>query len=500
MVKSMEPPANHVLLSVFGHTDVGMQRSGNEDSFLIADLTTGKIQDGVEANAQAIGSKGALLVVSDGMGGAVAGEIASELAVTTVKESLLEMPLDFQAPDKLRTSAEVANERIWNHARQNPELTGMGATLTAVLVQDTVAYIAQVGDSRAYLVRGERIKQLTKDQSLVQMLLDSGAITPEQAASVPQNVIMQALGTQPQVKVAMSAVKLCKNDHLLLCSDGLSNKIRAEEMSEVVKQATNLTAACSHLIETANGRGGEDNITVIIAKFDGAALHSASESNTITGSFLAITDPAEEIIGQSDVVTAPLGSEPPAASDDDIISEDLSAFADAASISYPATQRLDASALSGLDEAPTTRLSNPMMEGEADGAEPITTARITPQRKSYAPIALFTLLALALVAAAAYFYYLYFLKARPAPTPAPVVEEQQSQTPDDEQKPPPSGQPDSQPTTPTESQPETTAPASPSVPPQSTPEAKPPSENPDKASGEPGAEGSKPANSNTSNQ
>ena len=161
----------------------------------------------------------------------------------------------------------------------------MGATVTAALVHGPVIYIAQVGDSRAYLIRGSQIKQLTKDQSLAQMLIDSGAILPEQAASVPQNVIMQALGTQPTVKVAMTTVQLCRNDCLLLCSDGLSNKIQPGEMKQSVEQKDDLSAACRWLIDTANERGGEDNITVVIARFDGEALGSASEVKSITGSF-----------------------------------------------------------------------------------------------------------------------------------------------------------------------------------------------------------------------
>ena len=109
--------------------------------------------------------------------------------------------------------------------RTIPRCPAWARPLTAVLVQDTTAYVAQVGDSRAYLIRGPQIKQLTKDQSLVQMLVDSGAITADQMDSVPQNVIMQALGTQPAVKVAMTAVQLCRNDCVVICSDGLSNKV-----------------------------------------------------------------------------------------------------------------------------------------------------------------------------------------------------------------------------------------------------------------------------------
>src|SRR5947208_3520410 len=147
---------NNVLVSVSAGTDVGMHRSGNEDSFLVADLNTGNVRLGSDMNTYDVGERGSLMVVSDGMGGAAAGEIASELAVTTLSESLMEMPTDLVISERLKIATEIANERIWNHAQENPELTGMGATLTAVPVQGTAAYIAQVGDSRAYLVRGER--------------------------------------------------------------------------------------------------------------------------------------------------------------------------------------------------------------------------------------------------------------------------------------------------------------------------------------------------------
>jgi PPM family protein phosphatase len=281
----MSAPASDILVSVFARTDTGMRRPANEDAFLVADLTTGRVGLGPEVTNHRIGERGSLMVVSDGMGGAAAGEIASEMAVKEIREALMtsaELP---DGCDQLREATKIANERIWSYANQNPQLAGMGATLTAVLVQTTSAYIAQVGDSRAYLIRGSQIKQLTKDQSLAQLLVDSGAIGPDQASSVPQNVIMQALGTSPTVDVAMAVVELCRNDQLVVCSDGLSNKVTAEEIRNTVEQARDLTSACRNLIEIANERGGEDNITVIAARFDGEALHSAAQSNSITGSF-----------------------------------------------------------------------------------------------------------------------------------------------------------------------------------------------------------------------
>ena len=272
-----------ISVTLFAKTDTGMQRPGNEDSFIVADLTSGTSGLGSEVSTHTIGDRGSLMVVSDGMGGAAAGEVASEMAVNAICEALMKAPPDDDICKKLNTAVETANEQIWNHAKQNVQLSGMGATLTAVLLSAQYAYIAQVGDSRAYLVRGDRIKQLTKDQSLVQLLLESGAIEPDQAASVPHNVIMQALGTSPTVSAAMCVTELRKNDLLILCSDGLSNKLTDDEIREIASQSGSLSEACQRMIELANDRGGEDNITVVIAKFDGERLHSATQRDSITG-------------------------------------------------------------------------------------------------------------------------------------------------------------------------------------------------------------------------
>jgi serine/threonine protein phosphatase PrpC len=274
---------------VFARTDTGIQRAGNEDAFLVADLTTGNLGLGAKMSTHRIGERGSLMVVSDGMGGAAAGEIASSMAVKIIREALTK-PRSEDICAQLRHATETANERIWEYAKENRKLTGMGATLTAVLIHETSAYIAQVGDSRAYLIRGDQGKQLTKDQSLVQMLLDSGAIKPEEASSVAQNVIMQALGTSPTVDVAITSVELCRDDLLLVCTDGLSNKVAPEEMRDALRHSESLNAACRRLVELANERGGEDNITVIAARFDGDALHSAAQSNSITGSFKVLND------------------------------------------------------------------------------------------------------------------------------------------------------------------------------------------------------------------
>jgi len=281
----MSATPDKVEVSVSARTDTGMVRDGNEDAFMIADLTSGNLGLGPDMKTHKIGARGSLLVVSDGMGGAAAGEVASEIAVKSVREALMQVPADLDVCDQLKTATQKANAEIWNYAEQNPQYKGMGATLTAVLIQQAKAYIAQIGDSRAYLVRGDSIKQLTKDQSFVQSLIDSGAISADQADSFPQNIITQALGIRNDLEVAISSVELVQDDTLIVCSDGLSQKVKDADMVNLVQQTTDLTALCRNLVALANERGGEDNITVIAAKFAGELLHSAAGSNSITRSF-----------------------------------------------------------------------------------------------------------------------------------------------------------------------------------------------------------------------
>ncbi|HJQ71131.1 MAG TPA: Stp1/IreP family PP2C-type Ser/Thr phosphatase [Blastocatellia bacterium] len=451
---------SNVLVSVFARTDIGMQRSGNEDAFMVADLTTGNVGLGPDMSTHPVGARGSLMVVSDGMGGAVAGEIASEMAVTSIRESLMDMPTDLSVSERLKMATEVANEKIWEHAQQNPELSGMGATVTAVLVQGTTAYIGQVGDSRAYLVRGDQIKQLTKDQSLAQMLIDSGAITPEQISSVPQNVIMQALGTQPTVKVALTAVELFRNDFLLICSDGLSNKIQSAEMREMAQSSADLTAACRKLVEIANERGGEDNITVIIAKFDGEALQTGTDSSSITGSFKAINqdyygdrgqaaaNPADHRASVTTQLASPIPPTPPdketttlvmAALPSSVNFEDQDAASGAEEVSISDRTPLEHTP---MQQAPASE-PPPAESHLAQPAEPQlpVTARLgaqaataAPRRKSYAGVVLIGLLSVILILAAGYFYYQYYWKPQHQPKPAPE-QQQEGAAPEQEMTP-----------------------------------------------------------------
>jgi protein phosphatase len=424
---------NDVFVSLWALTDVGMQRAGNEDSFLVVDLTSKTAGLNSKTTEHKIGERGSLLVVSDGMGGAAAGEIASEMAVNTLHELLESDPTDNDVSERLRRATEAANERIWYHAQNNPEMTGMGATVTAALVLGDRAHIAQVGDSRAYLIRGSRIKQITKDQSLAQMLIEFGAIKPDQINSVPQNVIMQALGTQPDVKVAMTTVRLSANDCLLLCSDGLSNKLEQDEMRSFVESAKELEQACKQMIETANQRGGEDNITVVVARFTGKGLDTGPPENSITASLQHVSPDffAQKLVE----VAIASGAEPaetaPAPEDDRSMADPGSpetSIVDSDAITSPIIHPAAVAAVRAEEEEDQVSSDAPTesLDAEKDSNEnpQELTAKPSLPRKSYGFIWVIALISLLLVLATAYFFYSLYLRPKRVPTgpePSPSV-------------------------------------------------------------------------------
>ncbi len=303
-------------LALYAQTDVGMVRSGNEDNFLILDLSTGKSWTATDEEPQDLltytqGYYGTLLAVSDGMGGALAGEVASRMAVETVRDRMLQL----QAHDtygkmpfheRMRLAVEEANLVIHADGQTNQLHRGLGATFTSVAINGDNLYFAQVGDSRAYLIRQGQICRVTKDQSLVQQLIDAGQITEEEAETHSyRNVILQALGAHNNVNVEVNSVHLCQLDTLLLCSDGLSGKIHANEIAEIVNEASDFKSACQALINLANERGGEDNITVIIVQFSGSGL--PIPNGTIEPKSLARSpDTPTEISWNSGATTDPL--------------------------------------------------------------------------------------------------------------------------------------------------------------------------------------------------
>ncbi len=179
------------------------------------------------------------------------------------------IPDDPRRVDSLvEEAARLANHAVWQAAHQ-PGRERMGATLTAVFLHGPHAHIAEVGDSRAYLLRGGVIQQVTRDQSYVQLLIDSGVSPGEARRSPLSSVVLQAMGTRPDVKVALGRLALRQRDCLVVCSDGLSNKVGLEELRWAVLRSQRLDAACAAMVDLAKQRGGDDNITVIVAGVSG---------------------------------------------------------------------------------------------------------------------------------------------------------------------------------------------------------------------------------------
>lgn len=264
--------AHHV--SVAASTHVGRVREKNEDAFVVADLTGGALL-GEQTHARFdVGERGVLLAVSDGMGGAAAGEVASAIVVETITREFNELPVETPRDTALTQAVQRAHEAVRQQGKV--QQAKMGATLTAVFVRAGRAYIAEVGDSRAYLVRGGEIAQVTHDQSMVQLLVDSGVMNPEDASNSPmRNVILQAMGHQKELKVAIAKLELRDRDLLMLCSDGLTGHVTDDEIRQILL-GERPEEAVRKLVDLANERGGKDNITVIVAGVGGELQPPAS--------------------------------------------------------------------------------------------------------------------------------------------------------------------------------------------------------------------------------
>lgn len=264
-----------------GRSVVGCVRTNNEDALwagaLAGDAGDGReITDDVEGDSVLL-RPGAVLAVADGMGGAKAGEVASELAVTILREEMLrragEGAADGADEDGLAEAfvgaVEVANERIRDESAVNPARRGMGTTLTAVWVYDHTAQLVHVGDSRAYLFRKGRLSRLTKDQSLVEKLLEDNIITEEEAQRMgARNIILQALGSEEDLDVAQPRSALEAGDMLMLCTDGLTGVVPDDDVEEILRAGGSLEEACARLIAAAEAGGGPDNITVLVGRIE----------------------------------------------------------------------------------------------------------------------------------------------------------------------------------------------------------------------------------------
>ncbi len=260
-----------VEVTVFGLTDAGIVRSNNEDAFAIVDLDNGALIEAESATrTAACGVEGILLAVSDGMGGAQAGEVASALVLEAMREHLTKSIVTEDPAGVLAAAAAHANARV-AEAAMDAEKVGMGATLIAVLIAGGEAITAEVGDSRFYLLRGQTLTLLSRDQTHVQVLLEQGLMTKEAVkTSKAKNVVLQSCGNASELVVAQRVVSLREGDRLLLCSDGLPLHVEDDEIAAVLGTCATLDGACARLLALVKERGGRDNVTIVVADVGGS--------------------------------------------------------------------------------------------------------------------------------------------------------------------------------------------------------------------------------------
>lgn len=265
-----------VTSTLIGITDRGRVRENNEDNFVLGYPKTGQRLAERCRVTLPVENNNLLCIVSDGMGGARAGEIASRLTVEILMQEIPRLPAILAPQSRLEAAIEAANFAIWCEQRKDPKLVGMGATVTALFIDRGRAYIGEIGDSRAYLIRNNTIKQLTIDQTMLQAMLDAGMMNAQSAEkSLHRNVLLQAMGQEEHLQVACSSLRVQTGDIFLLCSDGLTGKVKEQEMYETVVNARSLDDAARQLINLANERGGDDNITVVMVKLEGEGLAQA---------------------------------------------------------------------------------------------------------------------------------------------------------------------------------------------------------------------------------
>jgi serine/threonine protein phosphatase PrpC len=282
-------------VNVSCRTNIGKYRHANEDGYVITSIPF--YEEQIAEND--IAEERLLLVVADGN-----GSEAGKLACRFLHEYLLqELKADWRGDNSieaLRVAAERSNVGLYAQILANPDIY-YGATITAVLIEGEVASIAQVGDTRAYLMRGEQLVQVTIDQTLIDQLWRKGVLTTEQKEQhVYSNVVLQALGVESKIIIALTQVRLMQNDRLLLCSDGLWRKVSDDEIKEILNSNSNVAEACEKLIESALKKGGEDNITIILAEATGEDLPQRVESEPPNQLFTILTS-LEDMDGLEEV-------------------------------------------------------------------------------------------------------------------------------------------------------------------------------------------------------
>jgi serine/threonine protein phosphatase PrpC len=234
-------------------TDVGKVREKNDDSFLI---------------------EPPVYAVADGMGGAPAGDVASQLALDTIEK------IARRGPDQLGEMVQRANEVVFERSRSDPNASGMGTTLTVAQIDGGDLRLGHVGDSRAYLFRASDLRQLTEDHTLVGRMVKAGEITRAEADSHPhRNVLVRVVGTEPDVTVDEVSVSLLDGDRVLLCSDGLTGMVTEEQIKAILESEPDAQKAAERLVRAANRAGGVDNITVVVLDAHGNGDDEASPSS-----------------------------------------------------------------------------------------------------------------------------------------------------------------------------------------------------------------------------
>ncbi len=264
-----------VQVEFVGVTDAGLVRESNEDWFAVGDLDR-SVLAGPGQILRAGGARGPLFVVCDGMGGVAGGEVASRLAVEIVWREMVGAHRTGERAvlaRLMRRSIRTANRGLIDEAAARPELRGMGTTVSAAALAQNALLIAQVGDSRAYIERSGTLTQVTRDQSVVSALVHAGRLSEMEARlSEKRSLILQALGTAPEVEVAISLVELRRGDRLLLCSDGLHGPVNDEALRHALSEHAEVDRAAEALIGLARQAGAPDNVTVVLARFTGERL------------------------------------------------------------------------------------------------------------------------------------------------------------------------------------------------------------------------------------
>ncbi len=263
-------------VELFARTEVGCTRERNEDFFVAARLGAGVDGLAEEVRIQELDRASALVAVCDGMGGAAAGDVASQMAGQQLLATMKAYGpyADQQALDgAMLTAMQNANRSIAEHARQHPEKAGMGSTMTAAYIGNGGVTLAHLGDSRAYLRRGRVLQQLTTDHSVVGQMIATGQLTPEQARSYEhRNVLLQALGVQPTCTPEIVHVTVRSGDTILLCTDGLDGHLTDPQILDVMLRQEDPVRCSRALTEAACRAGGHDNVTVAVIRFVGEGL------------------------------------------------------------------------------------------------------------------------------------------------------------------------------------------------------------------------------------